>query len=262
MKPKKLTETKTLFENSQPILSVKLQEPLAALMEWFEKTQSKGSAQTAIPSEQQKKFLQTQVEKFFSELYSDLQQSQKLIKQQFEREDSAHQHKHEDDSFTVWEKATKRLQLRLKEDVIALIQEILSEPIQDVLLISPAFTRRVFKMAEAFFTEKKYIEAEQLYFFLRMLNPSMLEYWLGEAIAEQAQKKFEDAISRYLGGLFLDPKNPLLFFQMAVCFFDLAELTNALQSIDLCIRYAGKKKEHAQLLIAARQVKQAIQNSN
>lgn len=213
-----------------------------------------------VPFEQHEKWMKIEATNYFVELRDELKSALLLLKEAFAVDDSHHPEQHLEDAFSVWEKAALFMQNMMEENEALFVQAVNIEPIQEILSIPWPFMDRSFRTAQAFFSEKKYKEAASLYFFLRTLNPRVAEYWFGEGVSLQLQNKFDEAASRYVMGLLLEPHNPLLFLQIGRCLNQLNEKESAIKAVESCIQYAENKEEHVALLKSAKEYKQLLES--
>ena len=47
---------------------------------------------------------------------------------------------------------------------------------------------------------------------------------------------FSDAIEAYEAALKLDPTNPKVYFNMAICYVEMADYPNAISNLETCLR--------------------------
>lgn len=255
MSNKKAKET--LSENVAPV-PAPVQKHLDTLLQWCMQIEQKHYQNPLVPFEQHAKQMKLNAAKYFSELRDQLTSALQLLKEEFVGEDTTHPELHVEDSFAIWEKVSATMQKMATINEASFIETFRQKPLQEILSIPWPFMDRGYRTAQSFFAEKKFEEAESVYFFLHMMNPTVMEYWFGEGMSLQLQEKFEEAASRYIFCQFLQPENPLPFLQLSRCLYYLQEKESAVKAAEFCIELAEKKDEYGALLKNAKAFKQAM----
>lgn len=241
-------------------LSPQVQKHIESLLKLCTQIEKKYYNNPLVPFEQHEKLMKLEATNYFIELRDELKSALLLLKEEFTADDSHHPEQHLEDAFSVWEKAALFMQNMMEENEALFVQAVNVAPIQEIISIPWPFMDRSFCTAQAFFSEKKYKEAATLYFFLRTLNPRVPEYWFGEGVSLQLQNEFDEAASRYVMGLLLEPNNPLLFFQIGRCLNQLNEKESAIKAVESCIQYAENKEKYKDLLKSAKEYKQLLES--
>lgn len=259
MSNKKAKGTKEIHSENGAPFPAQVQKHLDALLQWCMQIEKKHYQNPLVPFEQHAKQMKLNAEKYFSELQDELMVAQALLKEQFVSVDRAHPEQHVEDAFAIWETAARKMQKMAASNEASFIEAFRQKPLQEILSIPWPFMDRAYRTAQSFFAEKKFEEAEAIYFFLHMMNPTVMEYWFGEGMSLQLQEKFEEAASRYIFCQFLQPENPLPFFQLSRCLYYLEEKESAVKAAEFCIELAKKKDEYMALLKNAERFKQAME---
>lgn len=140
-----------------------------------------------------------------------------------------------------------RTRLLLKNRVF--IQESLRQgkSPQAVLGVTQEEMAIFYRYARALFTGAEYDKAVDAFLFLSTLDEGCQEYWIGLGMALQMQKKYEAAIDAYEVGATCGIESPVPYFYLAKCFFALHDKTNAMDSLEIAIEYAGDLEEYREL---------------
>ncbi len=198
-----------------------------------------------IPFKNHAEMIEAKVEDFFAERFSQLKRAQEILKAHFEKLPFID----EESSYQAWERGVKQLQNQLQDPAFT---PPFSKTAQEMMSLSWKWMDRAYEIAKKLLEEKNFEEAEQLFFLLKTIQPTVFEYWLGEATCQHTMKKFQQALETYSLSLLLQPSNALLFFQIADCFKHCNEEECYRQALDCCIKYANDSSELQQEAIKLR----------
>lgn len=127
---------------------------------------------------------------------------------------------------------------------------------QEIIGYSPEIMRQFYAAAYRLYQAGLDSEAADAFFFLTVLNPSVQVHWLALGMAEQCQKKYEDALIAYAMATLLKSDDPLPYYYSAVCYQALHEKENAQKSFQMALCYFGEEhaslKAHAEAMLASR----------
>ena len=211
-----------------------------------------------MPFAHKQEELKVQAQEFFSTLHHKLKQGQVVLKAQFELQDKLNPKAAKDTTFAIWEQAREGMQKKMQDPKFSFSQVDESRPLQEQLQLPWAFMNRAYQTANDLLQEKKYEEAESVYMFLCFLHPGVFEYWLCSATCKQELGKLDEALNTYAMSLLWEPTNPLVFFQIASCYYQEKEQGSCLKAIEVCIEYATQDEKYASVLKEATEVKRAL----
>jgi tetratricopeptide (TPR) repeat protein len=197
-----------------------------------------------------------QVKTHCAALQQRLQEGQKLLKDHFTAEEEKNPLLAQEFSLASLEQAIKLLEER-RRDVNASLTEFKS--LQAELGIPWSFMDRAFQAGKVLLQNKSLEQASHVFFFLRFMQPRVFDYWVAEATCLHELGKFQEAVDIYEASLAFQPKNPLVFFQMASCLFRLNEVGKAVQGFEACVQAAAEQPRYADLHKEAVQIKSYLQ---
>jgi tetratricopeptide (TPR) repeat protein len=134
-----------------------------------------------------------------------------------------------------------------------------SEIIQEKAGIDWAFMDRVYAIAKKLVIEEKYEDALSVFKWLTLLNYEVFEYVFGQATCLYALGSFDKAYDVYLSSLVLQPTNPLCLFQVAMCLYQIHEVSNSLEVLKKCIEYAKLDQNAVELLSKATEIQEQME---
>lgn len=110
--------------------------------------------------------------------------------------------------------------------------------------------KQYYDTAYRFFTSGKYLEAEEIFTLLTVLDTMNVDYWMGLGATLQMQKKFKEAVDAYGAAALLDTqeKTPLPHAHAAECLWELNEVDKAASAINSALIIAKKDKKHHALI--------------
>ena len=196
--------------------------------------------ESPISPEIQKERIRVQVRRAFEEEYRQLIDAKKHLKESFQKEDKKHPEKHTDDAFSLWEEHQNKLKSK-PNDPDLYVSASADTTLQQRLQLPWAFLDRVYNHALSLLHKKRFYEAEIVFRFLKHLNPTVFEYWLGEATSAQEQGNFEKALATYNYCLSFSKFLPLIQYQIAQCFKQLKNNAQALDALQKCLRAADEE---------------------
>ncbi len=100
--------------------------------------------------------------------------------------------------------------------------------------------------------EKQYADAEAVFSLLCFLNPHVFDYWFAKGSCEHAQGSIDAAIESYTQSLFIEPTNPVPFFELADCFYQDSDLQSCMKTLEYCIELCAEDPQHEALMNEAR----------
>ncbi len=118
---------------------------------------------------------------------------------------------------------------------------------KDALGISNARIEAMYGQAYRLFNSGNYKEAMNLFNMLVFLNITDAKYTLGLAACLHKLKHYKLAADTYAKCSMLDPKSPVPFYQMALCYLELGDPLSAIVCLELAIKLCGEKNEYMEL---------------
>ena len=236
-------------------LPQEIQKHVDAFASWLVDMEKGEYHNDLVPFAQRAEEIRTKTVEAACQLRHQFKQAEKILHEKFVLEEKE-KNLPKEALFENWEKAASKIGQKIKNPKFSLGKMEMKQSIQELLGLEWAFMDRAYHIGCQLLHDKRYEEAESVYFFLRFLNPMVFEYWLGMGTAEQAQNKLENAVNTYSMSLALDPENPLIFFQIANCYYQVDEFASCLQALDYCIDFIANAPQHAELLKAAILLKQ------
>jgi tetratricopeptide (TPR) repeat protein len=207
--------------------------------------------------------LHAQAEEVYLEDYKTLCHAQDLLREKFLLEEEDDPDMEADAKFSVWEEISqsikKNMPNKLKTSELD-DEEIAANlaPLQEYLGIPWPFMDRAYQYATELLKRHDYEDANDIYHFLRHLNPDVFEYWFGEALCQQLLGNYEDAIASYIESLYLRPTTPLVFYQMACCYYGLEKKENAKAALEVCIEHAKEQEGSEAIQLQATELLQKL----
>ena len=125
---------------------------------------------------------------------------------------------------------------------------------QEILGYSENVMEGFYRTARNLFLTQKYEEAIEAFTFLATLNPHVVTYWIGIAMADQMLGFHEKALIAYGIAVTLQPKNPVVHYHTASCFRALGNIPEAIGALEITIACAEESDEHLELAASAQKV--------
>ena len=97
----------------------------------------------------------------------------------------------------------------------------------------------IYSVAYHLFSAAKYEEAQTLFSFLSLWDPSQHKYWVGLGAVRQCLKNYEEAIDAYGMAAILDTHNPTPAAYAADCHMALGNTQEAINALDTAIEWSG-----------------------
>ena len=119
--------------------------------------------------------------------------------------------------------------------------------LQDIIDLSDEAMGEFYKAAYKLFENRHFVNAADAFLFLVTINPNIPEYWIGLGMATQMCGDYETAVDAYEMAAMYEIENPVPYFYLAKCLFELHERDSTLQALDLAIEYAGDNEEYEDL---------------
>lgn len=238
------------MEQGRKSLPGDLQKHCDHLVSWLIETEKQSYRNEIVPFSQHSEQMKLRAQEFLCEVYSEFLEGEKVAVQHIKVGDPSAA------SLANWEKAKEQLQEKLKEPEFPFITSI---PLQEQIDLSWAFMEDGYMVAKGLLENKKYQDAKPLFFFICFLHPQVFEYWIGLAACQQGLGEFKDAIDTYYTSLFFQPENPIIYFQIAGCFYQLKDVEQSLKAMDLCLQYAKDNEKYAALFKEAKEIQEVLQ---
>jgi tetratricopeptide (TPR) repeat protein len=193
-----------------------------------------------------------------SDFFSKNQNAKALLKEYLEKEEKEHPEIPQEARWAVWEEISQKIRKQMLDGTFDTSQEANQKSIQERFDLSWKFIDRVYSFAEQLMDEGKYQEAEGVFNLLIFFHPYVVEYWQRKAAALFGGKNFEEALNHYVYSLLFEPENPVTFFEMARCYFQLREVESCLASLEICLKYCDQDTRYSDLKFEATTVQQAL----
>lgn len=148
---------------------------------------------------------------------------------------------------------------KLKDPEIIRRQIEEGKTFQEVLGYSVEAMEKFYQIAYNLFQQQEYQKAADAFVFLTTLNPYVHNYWLGLGMAEHLDGGYQGALLAYAMAILTDVENPVTHYHSATCYRALSDRQSALLSLEMAIRCAGDKPEHANLKEQALSAKAAME---
>lgn len=221
-------------------------------LDWLIAEEKKEYHNDLVPFAQKEAEIRVQKENEILKLQNIIQQAMQIVKEFLEQDD------HNKELYQTFEQSLESLKEKVKKPDCKITDLIFGIPLQEQMKLPWEFMDRCYDLAKHLLEEKKYDEAEKVFCFLTFLHPNVFEYPFGMAAAQQANLKYEDAIDSYTQSLFIQPNNPLPFFQLAGCYYQIKEMPSCLNSLECCVNSAKDNPEQASILKDASEAIQAL----
>lgn len=242
-------------EKANP-LSPELQKNVDVFLAWLISLEKKYYKNDFQPFVQRENQMKAKMQELVIAFTKRLTCAKKLLKDRFELQEQEHPGTFPEATFSIWEHAEAEIQEKYKKGTFSPVSFI---SLQDQMAIPWAWLDRAYQTACGLLYEKRYEEAQDIYFFLHHLQPMVFEYWLGEATCQHMLGKYKEAIDTYSMSLLLQPENGLVFFQMAECFSQNDEKESALKALASCLTRLEKDATQVALYNEALQLKKALE---
>jgi tetratricopeptide (TPR) repeat protein len=246
-----------LRKNGAP-LPQEVQKYVDGLLNKIVEIEKEGYDNKLLPFAQKQKEIKACAQEYFVQLHQKLKMGQKTLADQFELQERLGQRVSKEATFSVWEQARKELEKQLNDPHFSFQEIDETRPLQELLQIPWAFMNRAYQTANTLLQEKRYREAESIYIFLCFLHPRVFEYWFCSAACKQELGMLEEALDTYAFSLLWEPTNPLVFFQMASCYYQGKEKDGCLKALEMCLQYGQGDENYRTILKDAEQIKQVL----
>jgi tetratricopeptide (TPR) repeat protein len=245
-------------EMSRETLPPEVQQYVDGFVRKITEIEKEGYDNKLIPFSQKEDELKIYSQEFFSSMHQKIQKGLNLLKNIFEKEEKQNPKISEQASIVTLEKAQRAMKEKLNDPEFSFSDLDRTRPLQELYGLPWPFMDRAYQTANSLLQEKRYDEAECLYMFLCYLHPGVFEYWISSATCKQELGKLEEALKAYEMSLLWEPTNPLVFFQIASCYYQGKEKICCMKALNMCIDYAAKDEKYALVLKEASAVKQAL----
>lgn len=191
-----------------------------------------------VPFKQHAAQVSEDTKAYFSDLQDMLEEAKAILREHFIAEEAQDPSILPEARFECWEKCAEAIRKQLRDPEFSFFGEVGDKTIQEVYGLPWPFMDRAFAFGKQLFADKQYEEAKKVFLFLRFLQPSVFEYWFGEALSCQSQGNFQEAAGLFGVCLSLQPKNPLIYYQIGCCCYQAGEVAACLKSLEACLQYA------------------------
>lgn len=234
----------------------RIKKEMDAFIEWLIRIEKQHYPQhNIIPFEQHAAKLRIKGQQVFTDLHNRLSCARNILKEYFELEEKKNPAAFEGTTFSLYEEAAAQMANLIQLEAYT-PSPLLS--LQEQMDIPWEWMDRAYAVGNQLFDNKRYAEAEDVYYFLCHMQPSVFDYWLGQATCQHVLGKFQTAIDTYAMSLILNPDSALVFFQMADCFLHMSEKERSLKSLDFCIECTEDDETQKSLRIEAMQRRAAL----
>lgn len=238
------------------VCSTDIQHSIDSFMHQLLPIEKKAYHDKVIPFPKHAEQLKMKIDNYFMTMHKQLEQAQKLLKEQLILQDNRQWS--EEASFSAFSNALQAMREKVKEPSFAEKQKHDHHPLQEKLTLSWSFMDHAYEIATNFFNEKQYANAQTIYMLLHFLNPGVFEYWFGEAACQHALGNMRDALTNYSISLMFQPENPAILFEIAKCRFSLKEKEDCLKTLEFCIEYGQRTKEAKPIAEKAKEMKRIV----
>lgn len=243
---------------SRNALFQEIQQSIEPFSEWLVGLLAEQQDTQLMSTAQRKKQLHLKINDYLTQFSHKLSAAQQIIKHAFEEEDKKLHAVNSESSFAVWEKISKQLEETLHQKLYSTPILAKTEVLQEQLGIPWPFMHRVYELGKRLLQEAHYEDAENIFFFLCCLNPAVFEYWLMEATCQHALEHIEQAVELYAISLTLKPKHPIVFLQLARCFYINQQPECCRQCLNRCIQYANENVQFTSIAKEAEELLKVI----
>ena len=106
------------------------------------------------------------------------------------------------------------------------------DSIQEILKISDKTMKFLYKIAYEQFQQRQYEKSGSLFFTLTIINPFVIEFWIGKGLSHFELNNFEQALIDFAMATIVDPLNPWSRIHSAYAYLNLNQLENAQLEFD------------------------------
>ncbi len=132
------------------------------------------------------------------------------------------------------------LEGKIAKDNAAFTEHIAkAETLQELAEIDDAAINVLYLAAKRLYDEKAYDDAADAFFFLTVLNPLHVVFWLGFANSEFYLQNYNEALAAYKNVQEALPEDLTLRLALCHCYEALGDKENALKMIDLALAVSG-----------------------
>jgi tetratricopeptide (TPR) repeat protein len=238
-----------------PKLPATLEKDIDRISEHVLALEKEGYNNALVPFSQHANTLKEEARESFYKIYEEIQHGKQILKEHFEKQELGHEPVPEESSFSLFEEAAQKIKEKSQES------DFIPDDSQTFMVqmgVPWGFMDRSYEVGKGLLAEKNYNDALAVFHFLRLLHPEVFEYFLGEATCYQELGRIDEAIESYTMSLFLQPENPLIFFQLAHCFYRENEKESSLKALEICMNYANQQGGRDELLKEATNFKQIL----
>lgn len=222
---------KHVASQSQLLLPKQVQKHVDMLVEWLIGVEELGYQSPLKSFSQRSKEMKQKGQEFFTDAYKSIKHARELVSENL-------------GSDAIYEKAAEKLRKKMNTPNFSFDR---SQSMQEQLMLPWAFMDKVYELANNLLRKRHFGDAMSVFQFLRFLQPLVFEYWLGEATCLQELGKWEEAVNKYLTSLFYSPNNPLVFFQIGLCYYELKEIKNCKEALNFFLKHAKNDPQYAPL---------------
>lgn len=143
--------------------------------------------------------------------------------------------------------------LEAKEKIEKGVKEITDKMIAEgktpaeAMEVDPEFMESLYSQAYQLYQTGKYLDAGQQFRTLLLLDALEPKYAMGLAACFHLLKDYSHAIESYTYCGVIEPENPFPYYYSSDCFLELQDKVSAIVCLEMVIKIAGDKPEHAQI---------------
>lgn len=136
-----------------------------------------------------------------------------------------------------------------------------SESLRNCLGLSDQNIEHFYRAAFTYNQQEQYEKSADSFYFLCVLDPLVYSFWLGYGHSEQMLQRFTPALYAYAMASFMEAENPTPHYFAAVCYDKLANVPEALNSLNLAIA-CPHTDQHAAILRSASELKRKLSHNH
>ncbi len=124
----------------------------------------------------------------------------------------------------------------IAKDEQAFIDQLFSGiTLQQLASVEDATVDKLYQGAKHLYDQKLFDDAADAFGFLTSLNPKIFAFWLGLGNAEFCRKRYDEALWAFAFACEANPTDPACHLLSSRCYYELGEIDNAINSIDLAL---------------------------
>lgn len=120
-------------------------------------------------------------------------------------------------------------------------------PPKDAMGINNEKMEALYSQAYVLYNTGKYRDALVIFRMLIMMDPAEVRYLIGLAASFHLLKEYRTAIDAYMACIGVDPNNPIPFFHLSDCYYQINDKASALITLEMAVNRSGDKPEYQML---------------